>query len=404
MNISLFDYQQEAVDRLDTGKILCGSVGSGKSITALYYYFVKECKGEILNGRPVKMQRPKNLYIITTAKKRDSGEWHSESLNFLLSVGENKYGIDVSIDSWNNIGKYESCTECFFIFDEQHLLGYGQWSKSFLKIAKKNRWIMLSATPGDRWIDYLVVFIANGFFRNKTEFEVNHVVYSRFSSYPKIVDYINCDRLCGFRDQILVNMDYRPKTQKIHKFITVGYDKDKYYKIFNDLWDPYSEMPITSKAQYCLLQRRVLYEHYSRLEELDKILSVHPTAIIFYSYNLELDILKKHFMDIKMSFSEYNGAVHQRIPNNEKWVYLVQYSACEAWNCIKTNAMIFFSEQYSYRIKLQASGRIDRVNTPYSTLYYYTLVSKAPIDIAIRKAISQKKTFNESAFSEFKFA
>ena len=42
----LFDYQMDAVNRMFTGCILNGGVGSGKSRTGLYYYFSK-CGGSI---------------------------------------------------------------------------------------------------------------------------------------------------------------------------------------------------------------------------------------------------------------------------------------------------------------------------------------------------------------------
>ena len=46
----------------------------------------------------------------------------------------------------------------------------------------------------------------------------------------------------------------------------------------------------------------------------------------------------------------------------------------------------------------QAAGRIDRLNSPYRDLYYYHLKSRSGIDIAISKALGQKKQFNERKF------
>ena len=169
MAINLYPHQQDALSRMKNGCILNGGVGSGKSITGLAYYFTQE-GGSIEPYSP--MSNPKDLYIITTAQKRNTMEWEKELSHFLLTTNPEVayYKNKVIVDSWNNIGKYSNVTDGWFVFDEQRVCGYGAWTKSFLKIAKSNRWILLSATPGDCWLDYVPVFIANGFYKNKTEF------------------------------------------------------------------------------------------------------------------------------------------------------------------------------------------------------------------------------------------
>ncbi len=176
--VNLYDYQLEAVKNMKNGCILCGGVGSGKSITSLVYYYSQQ-GGQIGAGKYIPMKKPKDLYIITTARKRDTLEWEGELSPFLLSTHEeiNFYKNKVVVDSWNNIGKYENVSNAFFIFDEQRVVGYGAWTKAFLKIAKSNKWILLSATPGDTWQDYIPVFIANGFYKNKSQFVRDHIVY-----------------------------------------------------------------------------------------------------------------------------------------------------------------------------------------------------------------------------------
>ena len=209
--ISLRDYQLDAVKRMKNGCILCGGVGSGKSRTGLAYYYI--CQGgEIGTDEYVAMDDVgiKDLYIITTARKRDTKEWESELIPFLLSPNkeDNLYHNKVVIDSWNNIHKYAEVSGAFFIFDEQRVVGSGTWVEAFLKIAKHNDWILLSATPGDTWSDYIPVFIANGFYKNRTQFKNDHIVYRWVNgSYPKIDRYLNTGRLIRLRNSILVNMD-----------------------------------------------------------------------------------------------------------------------------------------------------------------------------------------------------
>lgn len=400
--ISLFDYQLNAVRRMKNGCILCGGVGSGKSRTSLAYYYIKN-GGEVNTEEYVRMtDPPKDIYIITTARKRDTFEWESELGVFLLSTHEdiNTYGNKVVVDSWNNIEKYKDISGSFFIFDEQRLVGNGVWVKTFLKIAKVNEWILLSATPGDTWSDYIPVFLANGFFRTRTEFYDNHVVWSRFVQYPKIDRYLDTGRLVRLRDSILVNMEFNRKTISTHIGIFCDYDKAGYKDIVRNRWNHIENRPIKTANEFCQLLRRLVNTDTSRIENLLEVILEHPRAIVFYNYDYELDLLRNEDIYPEgTEIAEWNGHKHQPIPDSDKWVYLVQYNAgCEGWNCIKTDTVIFFSENYSYRIMTQASGRIDRLNTPFTELFYYHFKSLSPIDSAISAALKKKKEFNEGKF------
>ena len=379
MPVPLYDYQQDAVDRLKNGSILCGGVGSGKSRTSLAYYY--------------KVARTKNLYIITTARKRDTKEWEDEVKPFNLKR-------KVTIDSWNNIGKYRDIVDAFFIFDEQRVVGYGAWVKSFLKITRVNEWILLSATPGDTWQDYIPVFIANGFYRNKTEFAREHIIYSRFSKYPKIDRYVNEGKLLRLRRQILVTMDFKRKTVSHHEDVYVSYDIPLYKDVTRSRWDPYKNEPIPDASGLCYIWRKIVNISEARQLALLEIFEKHPKLIIFYNFNYELDILKEMFgVYAGVQVAEWNGHKHESIPTGPSWVYLVQYTAgAEGWNCITTDTIVFYSQNYSYKIRQQAAGRIDRLNTPYTDLYYYHLKSRSGIDLAISKALKEKKKFNESKY------
>ena len=397
----LYDYQMDAVKKMTNGCILNGGVGSGKSRTGLYYYF-KEQGGSINPDYVPMKHKPKDLYIITTARKRDDLEWEGELVPFLLSTHPDQnvfYGNKVVVDSWNNIKKYSDISGAFFIFDEQRVVGSGAWVKSFLKIARGNDWILLSATPGDTWSDYIPVFIANGFYKNKSEFLREHVVYSRFSKYPKIDRYLNTGRLVRLRDRILVDMDFTRHTIPHHEDVYCRYDISKYKDAIKTRWDPYKNEPIQQASGLCYILRRVVNEDESRQRALLEIFEKHPKMIVFYNFDYELDILKGIYYGNNCEIAEWNGHAHQPIPQSERWVYLVQYTAgCEGWNCIKTDTIVFYSQNYSYKVMEQASGRIDRLNTPFRDLYYYHLKSRSGIDLAISKALKEKKQFNERKF------
>ena len=397
----LYDYQMDAVKKMTNGCILNGGVGSGKSRTGLYYYF-KEQGGSINPDYVPMKHKPKDLYIITTARKRDDLEWEGELVPFLLSTHPDQnvfYGNKVVVDSWNNIKKYSDISGAFFIFDEQRVVGSGAWVKSFLKIARGNDWILLSATPGDTWSDYIPVFIANGFYKNKSEFLREHVVYSRFSKYPKIDRYLNTGRLVRLRDRILVDMDFTRHTIPHHEDVYCRYDISKYKDAIKTRWDPYKNEPIQQASGLCYILRRVVNEDESRQRALLEIFEKHHKMIVFYNFDYELDILKGIYYGNNCEIAEWNGHAHQPIPQSERWVYLVQYTAgCEGWNCVKTDTIVFYSQNYSYKVMEQASGRIDRLNTPFRDLYYYHLKSRSGIDLAISKALKEKKQFNERKF------
>lgn len=395
-NDILYKHQYEAVEKMKNGCILNGGVGSGKSRTALYYYFTKN--GGKIDNTFTPMTNPKKLYIITTARKRDSLEWEDELRLFLLSTKEDneKYGPSVVIDSWNNIKKYINVKDAFFIFDEQRVVGYGAWTKLFLKITKVNEWILLSATPGDTWSDYIPVFVANGFYKNKTEFNSEHVVFSRFTNYPKIDRYINTGRLIRLRNSVLIDMDFKRTTIRNNEFLYVDYNKTLYTSVIKLRWDPYKNEPIDTASNLCYILRKVVNESEDRVTKLLELLEKTPRAIIFYNFDYELEILRNMHIGEDVEVAEWNGYKHQEIPNSDKWIYLVQYTAgAEGWNCIKTDTVIFYSQNYSYKIMEQAMGRIDRLNTPYKDLYYYHLKSRSGIDLAITKALIDKKNFNE---------
>lgn len=401
--IRLYDYQLAAVNQMKNGCILCGGVGSGKSRTALAYYYQKE-GGEIGTENYIPMEDPpKDLYIITTARKRDTMEWEGELIPFLLSTNSdvNIYQNIVVVDSWNNIKKYSDVKNAFFIFDEQRVVGSGTWVKSFLKIAKSNHWILLSATPGDSWQDYIPVFIANGFYKNRTEFLREHVVYKRFSKFPQVDRYLNTGRLIRLRNSILINMDFKRQTVSHHENVYVRYNVEKYKDITRKRWDIWNDKPLEKASDYCYALRKVVNSDDSRLVAVMEIAEKHPRVIIFYNFDYELELLKGLYYGDNVEIAEWNGHKHQPIPESESWVYLVQYNAgAEGWNCIKTDTIIFYSQNYSYKVMVQSSGRIDRLNTPYTDLYYYHLKSRSGIDLAISKALKDKKKFNEGRFAK----
>lgn len=403
--LGFYDYQLDAIKRMKNGCILCGGVGSGKSRTSLGYFY-KQQGGDLKDADNTHMKSPKDLYIITTARKRDTCEWEEELAPFLLSTHEdaNFYKNKVVIDSWNNIAKYKEVQDAFFIFDEQRVIGYGAWTKAFLKISKKNEWILLSATPGDTWQDYIPVFIANGFYRNKTEFTDTHIEWDPHTKFPKVKKYHNTGRLIRLRNNILVEMEFERKTVSHHEYIQTDYCIPLYKDLIRNRWNPWENRPIETPGEFCMALRRIVNSDEDRQEKLLALTEEHPKAIVFYNFNFELDILLDLPYPEGTEVAEWNGRKHQPIPTGERWVYLVQYNAgAEGWNCITTDTVIFYSENYSYRIMAQAAGRIDRLTTPYSELWYYHLTSHSSIDLQIRKSLKCKRDFNVGRFSEWNY-
>lgn len=443
----LSDYQLEAISRMRNGCILVGGVGSGKSRTGIGYY-CKEQGGVPDAKKFVRLKKPKDLYIITTAKKRDSKEWEGELPYFLLSTDpeDSLYDHKIVVDSWNNIQKYKHVKDAFFIFDEQRVVGYGAWSKAFIRICRTNDWILLSATPGDTWQDYIPVFIANGFYRNKKHFEDEHIVWRRFAKYPQIEKYINTTRLIRLRDRILIDMDFERPTTAHHEDVYVKYDIQLYKNTSRTRTNPYNQAyiphrdkdvtgcllvgrdisveevsknvmdgwpytpkngdyvklvckPILNASELCYIWRKIVNTDVSRQIALLEIFEDHPRMIVFYNFDYERDILLNLYYGEDVEIAEWSGHAHQPVPDSESWVYLVQYNAgAEGWNCIKTDTIVFFSQNYSYKIVEQAAGRIDRMNTPYMDLYYYHLKTRSGIDLAISKALREKKRFNETRY------
>lgn len=396
--VELLPHQEEALNKMHNGCILCGGVGSGKSITSIAYYFI-EAGGKLKPFTPPETMKP--LYIITTARKRDTYEWDEELMRFGLVRGENTglYCPNVYIDSWNNIKNYENVKDSYFIFDEQRLVGTGVWVKTFLKMVKFNEWILLSATPGDTWLDYAPVFIANGFYRNFTEFRYEHVVYAPFLNFRRVDRYVNVRRLERLRDRILVDMPFARKTEQHHIDVVVEYDKETYMHIMKTRFNPETKEPIKNASELCSLLRKVCNLSPAKINALLDVYDERPRIIVFYNYDYELDLLKDLCENCGFTYAEWNGHKHQPIPSTDNWMYLVQYTAgAEGWNCIKTDTIVFYSQNYSYKIMIQSAGRIDRMNTTYTDLYYYHFKTRSPIDKGIDRAISNKKKFNESKF------
>lgn len=403
MVIKLMPHQQDAVLEMHNGSVLKGEVGSGKSLTAIAYFYMKVCRGlPKMPGIEWKaMENPMDLYIITTAKKRDKFEWEMEGAHFGLHRESDLNGVQMHVDSWNNIDQYDLVTDAFFIFDEQRLVGSGAWVKAFLKIAQNNQWIILSATPGDNWMDYVPIFIANGYYKNRTEFIRRHVVFSRFSKFPKVERFVETGVLHRLRDDILVEMPYERHTVRHENDIHVEFDADLYKQLVDTRFNPETQEPFKDIAEFFAYCRKVTNSDVSRLGAILQIIEKHPRLIIFYNFNYELQMLRTLRTTLNYPLAEWNGHKHEEIPDTDKWIYLVQYTAgSEGWNCVSTDAIAFWSLPYSWKAFHQSKGRIDRLNTKYVDLFYYILRSQAPIDKSIWKTLMTKKSFNEKTYEK----
>ena len=391
MGFKLREHQVKALSQMRNGCILNGTVGSGKSVTSLAYYFIVVCKGSLAS---MKMKEPRDLYIITTATKRDKREWPLECAIFGLDEGKG-----LVIDSWNNIKKYKDVRGAFFIFDEQRVVGSGEWVKAFLEITKRNGWILLSATPGDNFMDYCPVFIANGFYKNRTDFIRQHVIYKPYVKYRAIDRYVNVRKLYYYRDKILVHMDFERHVEHHHYDIIAPYSNDIYKRIIKDRWNVFENRPIVNASELCYTLRRLVNSDERRLQMVGDIIESHQKVIIFFNFTYEAEALIGLCNRLGVPVARWDGIKHEPIPDTDRWAYILQYAAGDSgWNCIETDTIIFYSQNYSYKSTVQAAGRIDRMNTPFSNLYYYHVRSKSGIDNAIHRALVQKKKFNEKAY------
>lgn len=366
---------------MHNGCILFGGLGSGKSRTAVAYYMDNES--------------PKDVYVITTAKKRDSMDWNTEFARFGIGfTPDTTVGGILTIDSWNNMHKYAGVENAFFVLDEQRLVGSGSWTKSFLKIAKRNTWILLSGTPGDTWMDYVPVFVANGFYKNRTEFVREHVIYRPYAKFPVVDRYVGHNKLLNHRRQILVEMDFDRHTQREVEYVDVEFDCELFDRVWKKRWNVFEERPLKDVAEKYRCARRVVNSSPDRVQTIRRLLQTHPRLIVFYNFDYELELLRELTDEIVVA--EWNGHKHEEVPDVDRWVYLVQYAAgSEGWNCITTDAMVMYSPTYSYKHWAQAFGRIDRMNTPFKILYYYVLASLSPVDKQILSSLKQKRDFNE---------
>lgn len=401
MVVQLYPHQLKAVEEMANGKVLMGGVGTGKTITSLVYYYTKVMGGTL--NDPASIKTPKDIYVFTTARKRDELDWQGEAAKFAISRERNAsiHGIKITVDSYNQIEKYIDVDGAFLILDEQKMVGSGPWTKAFIKMAKKNEWIMLSATPGDKWEDYIPLFIANGFVKNRTEFKRNHIVYSSFSKFPKVERYLEVGKLLTWRKQILVEMPYLRHTKRHLHTVIVAHDVELMEKVTKKRWNVYEERPCRDVGEMFATMRKVANSDPTRKDSVVELLrNNHPRLIVFYNFNYELDALRTIAEDMpEVTVAEWNGHKHEQVPTTDKWLYIVQYVAgAEAWNCVTTDAICFYSQTYSYKNFEQAQGRIDRLNTPFTDLHYYVLRSTAKVDQAISRALSSKQSFNESDY------
>jgi hypothetical protein len=395
-------HQVDALQKLCNGSVLAGGVGTGKTLAALAYYVYGVCGGS--EDRSIPMTSPRGLVVITTAKKRDELDWESEALHFgIFRDKELSYGHqDFIIDSWQNLKKYVGVEGMFIIFDEQKLVGSGVWVKTFLKMVKKNEWILLSATPADTWIDYVPIFIAHGFYRNRTDFIEQHVVWTFHGKFRKIRGYFGVRRLEKFRDAVLVNMPYERHTVRHLVIEPVEYDQDVFDLVWKKRWNVYEDVPLVDVSEMYRVGRKVVNSDPYRLASVAELSKKHDRMIIFYNFNYELDMLRTLMTELDIPVAEWNGHRHEPVPGTKRWLYFVQYQAgSESWNCTSTDTIVFYSLTYSHKQFEQAQGRIDRLDTDYEDLWYYVLMSNSKVDKQIWRSLVSKKNFHEGRNTKF---
>ena len=203
------------------------------------------------------------------------------------------------------------------------------------------------------------------------------------------------------RRQILVPMVYKKVTERKRQLIYSEYNTDNYHKIMKERWNIFEDKPIENASELLQIIRKTVATDPDRKLNAKIMMDAHDRLIIFYNYNYERDVLIEIAEELGKEYFEWNGHAHEDIPDQEQWLYFVQYTAgAEGWNCISTNVIMFYSVNYSFRYMEQAEGRIDRINTPYNVLEYYYLTSHSQIEKDILSTVNRKKNFNASAWVE----
>ena len=132
----------------------------------------------------------------------------------------------------------------------------------------------------------------------------------------------------------------------------------------------------------------------------DLLSSTQDRIIVFYSFNCELDAIRKICTDAGRPIAEVNGSTKDltAYDENHDSVTLVQYQAgAMGLNLQKANIIVYFTPPVSSELYEQSKKRIHRIGQS-RPCFYYRLICENSIEGRIYETLEKRQDFTEKLF------
>lgn len=423
-NITLFDYQKEAIENYKEKSFNLSDTGVGKTVMALGSFIESKCKKLLvicLAPKVVDFAEDGVLMNVDITPLNRGSKKNKE----LLAESDK---VAISFESVWRIPEFLKWVDedTFIIIDESHKVANtsSKVTKYVMKLSKKAKYTYLcTATPisNGKYEQYYPQLKMLGVYNGTKKEYYNMFVDERMtrmggSQFMQITGYRNIDLLENMVNQCSVNYkrdkpylpeDYVYKTKKPAMFNKLK--KNRMYKTDNG---EVIELDNSSKlfnALRCVshgfllgINKQVSKEPFERLQA---ILETHNNerVVIFYNYNIELEMLKQLLSKLKRPTSEYNGARKDLKEFKGKYngVVLAHYKSASTGinDFVISNVMVFNSLPLSSIELTQSKGRIDRQGQGKKPMYYF-IIPDTPVEKKIFEQITNGKDFTNEMIED----